>query len=120
MSQQPKPLQTTFAVFEILPASTPIKWANAKAVFVENMGKKDTHGSTIAGVVLPDQSIAVLRTRYGAALGHCADEDAANLTGGRVLRIESETWPTADECFAAIVEDCEQGTPADDPAPSSN
>lgn len=47
--------------------------------------------------------IAVLRKKYGAALGDMAREDAAALPGGIVLEFDNpKGWPDSGECYAAL------------------
>jgi hypothetical protein len=47
--------------------------------------------------------LAVLRKKYGAALGDMAREDAAAIPGGIVLEFDNpKGWPESGECYAAL------------------
>ena len=108
--------RTIHAVFEVLPEDTPVQWTSNDYLYVKNT-LEPTAVSMIAGIRLPDQTIAVLRTTMGEALGKQAHERASQLTGGRVVEVSAVAWPNAKQCFAAIREECER-TDEDLPTPS--
>lgn len=99
-------LRTFHAVFEILPPGTPIQWVRDGKVYVRNARVADAI-SMMAGVELPDQSIAVLQIKMGEALSAQAHERAAQFPDGRVVELKSVKWPSERDCFDAILAECE-------------
>ena len=101
-TEVPSGERTFYAVFEVLPANTPVQWVQDGIVYVKNT-EEHAAISMIAGVELPDQSIAVLRTKMGEALSAQAHERAAQFPNGRVVEVKSLSWPRVRDCFQAIL-----------------
>jgi len=102
--KHPTPERVVYAVFEVLPPGTPIILVQDDLVFVHNTRNTAATAAIkqIAGVLLPDLSIAVLRMRMGGALEQQAGQLASTLTGGRIVKIHCTEWPSVTRCFGAI------------------
>lgn len=99
---------TAYAVFEILNADTPVQWmADGRSLFVRASSDAKEGGVLMSGIRLPDQSIAVRRFTLGSSLGALAQERASRLPDGRVVTVTADSWPTAEQCFDALLADVE-------------